>query len=203
MWSGCAASRYACFVRLLLVDNFDSFVYNLAQAFGSLGAEPVVLRNNVSVGDLESTSPDAVVISPGPGAPSDAGISLDAIRHFAGRVPVFGVCLGHQCIGEVYGGTVVRSDVGPVHGKTSSIAHEGAGVFIGLPQPMEATRYHSLCVRDSDLPDELAITARADDGTIMGLRHRSLPVEGVQFHPESVLSPEGMQLLGNVLQQVG
>ena len=203
MWSGCAASRYACFVRLLLVDNFDSFVYNLAQAFGSLGAEPVVLRNNVSIEDLESTSPDAVVISPGPGAPSDAGISLDAIRHFAGRVPVFGVCLGHQCIGEVYGGTVVRSDVGPVHGKTSSIAHEGAGVFIGLPQPMEATRYHSLCVRDSDLPDELAITARADDGTIMGLRHRSLPVEGVQFHPESVLSPEGMQLLGNVLQQVG
>jgi len=203
VWSGCAASRYACFVRLLLVDNFDSFVYNLAQAFGSLGAEPVVLRNNVSIEDLESTSPDAVVISPGPGAPSDAGISLDAIRHFAGRVPVFGVCLGHQCIGEVYGGTVVRSDVGPVHGKTSSIAHEGAGVFIGLPQPMEATRYHSLCVRDSDLPDELAITARADDGTIMGLRHRSLPVEGVQFHPESVLSPEGMQLLGNVLQQVG
>jgi anthranilate synthase component II len=190
-------------VRLLLVDNFDSFVYNLAQAFGSLGADPVVLRNNVSIGDLESTSPDAVVISPGPGAPSDAGVSLDAIRYFARRVPVFGVCLGHQCIGEVFGGTVVRSDVGPVHGKTSSIAHEGAGVFTGLPQPMEATRYHSLCVRESDLPDDLAITARADDGTIMGLRHRSLPVEGVQFHPESVLSPEGMQLLGNVLQQAG
>ena len=190
-------------MRLLLVDNFDSFVYNLAQAFGSLGAEPVVLRNNVSIGDLESTSPDAVVISPGPGAPSDAGVSKDAIRHFAGRVPVFGVCLGHQCIGEVYGGTVVRSDVGPVHGKTSFIAHEGAGVFGGLPKPMEATRYHSLCVRESDLPDELAITARADDGTIMGLRHRSLPVEGVQFHPESVLSPDGVQLLGNVLQQVG
>ncbi|CAN5711337.1 aminodeoxychorismate/anthranilate synthase component II [soil metagenome] len=190
-------------MRLLLVDNFDSFVYNLAQAFGSLGAEPVVLRNDASIKDLQETTPDAVVISPGPGGPKDAGVSMDAIRHFAGRVPVFGVCLGHQCIGEVYGGTVVRSAVGPVHGKTSSIAHEGAGVFGGLPRPMEATRYHSLCVRESDLPDELAITARADDGTIMGLRHKNLPIEGVQFHPESVLSPDGVQLLGNVLQQVG
>lgn len=196
------ASRYARAMRLLLVDNFDSFVYNLAQAFGSLGAEPVVLRNNVSIEHLAATKPDVVVISPGPGAPGDAGVSMDAIRHFAGRVPVFGVCLGHQCIGEVYGGTVVRSEVGPVHGKTSSIAHEGAGVFAGLTEPMEATRYHSLCVRESDLPDELAITARADDGIIMGLRHRDLPVEGVQFHPESVLSPEGGRLLGNVLQQV-
>jgi len=188
-------------VRLLLVDNFDSFVYNLAQAFGSLGAEPVVLRNDVSVEHLASTSPDAVVISPGPGAPEDAGVSMDAIRYFAGRVPVFGVCLGHQCIGEVYGGTVVRSEVGPVHGKTSSIEHEGTGVFAGLTEPMEATRYHSLCVRESDLPDVLAITARAEDGTIMGLRHRHLAVEGVQFHPESVLSPEGTRLLDNLLQQ--
>ena len=193
---------YAHDVRLLLVDNFDSFVYNLAQAFGSLGAEPVVLRNDVSIGELASISPDAVVISPGPGAPEDAGVSMDAIRRFAGRVPVFGVCLGHQCIGEVYGGTVVRSEVGPVHGKTSSIAHEGTGVFAGLTEPMEATRYHSLCVRESDLPSVLAITARADDGTIMGLRHRELPVEGVQFHPESVLSPEGGRLLDNLLQQV-
>jgi anthranilate synthase component 2 len=192
---------YALAVRLLLVDNFDSFVYNLAQAFGSLGAEPVVLRNDVSVEHLASISPDAVVISPGPGAPGDAGVSMDAIRFFAGRVPVFGVCLGHQCIGEVYGGTVVRSEVGPVHGKTSSIAHEGTGVFSGLPDPMEATRYHSLCVRESDLPDVLAITARAEDGTIMGLRHRHLPVEGVQFHPESVLTPEGARLLDNLLQQ--
>jgi anthranilate synthase/aminodeoxychorismate synthase-like glutamine amidotransferase len=192
---------YAHAVRLLLVDNFDSFVYNLAQAFGSLGAEPVVLRNDVSIEQLASTSPDAVVISPGPGAPEDAGVSMDAIRHFSGRVPVFGVCLGHQCIGEVYGGTVVRSEVGPVHGKTSSIAHEGTGVFAGLTEPMEATRYHSLCVRESDLPSVLAITARADDGTIMGLRHRELPVEGVQFHPESVLSPEGGRLLDNLLRQ--
>ncbi len=189
-------------MRLLLVDNFDSFVYNLAQAFGSMGAEPIVLRSDVSIEHLASTTPDVVVISPGPGAPSEAGVSMDAIRHFAGQVPVFGVCLGHQCIGEVYGGIVVRSDVGPVHGKTSSIAHEGAGVFAGLPKPMEATRYHSLCVRESDLPDELAITARADDGTIMGLRHKNLAVEGVQFHPESVLSPDGMQLLGNMLQRV-
>jgi anthranilate synthase/aminodeoxychorismate synthase-like glutamine amidotransferase len=193
--------EYARAVRLLLVDNFDSFVYNLAQAFGSLGAEPVVLRNDVSIEQLASTSPDAVVISPGPGAPEDAGVSMDAIRHFSGRVPVFGVCLGHQCIGEVYGGTVVRSEVGPVHGKTSSIAHEGTGVFAGLTEPMEATRYHSLCVRESDLPSVLAITARADDGTIMGLRHRELPVEGVQFHPESVLSPEGGRLLDNLLRQ--
>jgi anthranilate synthase/aminodeoxychorismate synthase-like glutamine amidotransferase len=193
--------EYARTVRLLLVDNFDSFVYNLAQAFGSLGAEPVVRRNDVSLEDLASTSPHAVVISPGPGAPVDAGVSMDAIRYFAGRMPVFGVCLGHQCIGEVYGGTVVRSEVGPVHGKTSSIAHEGTGVFAGLTEPMEATRYHSLCVRESDLPDVLAITARAEDGTIMGLRHRHLPVEGVQFHPESVLSPEGTRLLDNLLQQ--
>ena len=198
-----AKSRYAHTVRLLLVDNFDSFVYNLAQAFGSLGAEPVVLRSDVAIEELATTAPNAVVISPGPGAPRDAGVSMDAIRHFAGRVPVFGVCLGHQCIGEVYGGTVVRSEVGPVHGKTSSIAHEGAGVFAGLPKPMEATRYHSLCVRESDLPDELAITARADDGTIMGLRHKNLAVEGVQFHPESVLSPDGLQLLGNMLKLAG
>ena len=128
---------------------------------------------------------------------------MDAIRHFAGQVPVFGVCLGHQCIGEVYGGVVVRSEVGPVHGKTSLVAHGGAGVFAGLPKPMVAMRYHSLCVRESDLPDELAISARADDGTIMGLRHRDLSVEGVQFHPESVLSPDGVRLLDNLLQQVG
>ncbi|MGH2752468.1 MAG: anthranilate synthase component II [Actinomycetota bacterium] len=186
-------------MRLLLVDNFDSFVYNLAQAFGALGAEPIVLRNDASMEDLRATSPDAVVISPGPGAPVDAGVSMEAVRHFAGRVPVFGVCLGHQCIGEVYGGTVVRSDVGPVHGKTSSISHSGAGVFAGLPNPLDATRYHSLCVRPADLPAELEITARADDGTIMGLRHKYLAVEGVQFHPESVLTPEGARLLANVL----
>jgi anthranilate synthase/aminodeoxychorismate synthase-like glutamine amidotransferase len=186
-------------VRLLLVDNFDSFVYNLAQAFGALGAEPIVVRNDASLDELIQIDPDAVVISPGPGGPREAGVSMDGIRHFAGRVPVFGVCLGHQCIGEAYGATVVRSAVGPVHGKTSWIAHSATGVFSDLPDPMRATRYHSLCVRESDLPSELEVTARADDGTIMGLRHRELAVEGVQFHPESVLTLEGSRLLANVL----
>ena len=186
-------------MRLLLVDNFDSFVYNLAQAFGALGAEPVVVRNDASLGELDAVEPDAVVISPGAGGPRDAGVSMAAIGHFAGRVPVFGVCLGHQCIGEVYGAKVVRSEVGPVHGKTSWIEHSATGVFSDLPNPMEATRYHSLCVRESDLPSELEVTARADDGTIMGLRHRALAVEGVQFHPESVLTLEGSRLLANVL----
>ena len=186
-------------MRLLLVDNFDSFVYNLAQAFGALGAEPVVLRNDASLAELDEIQADAVVISPGPGGPRDAGISMAAIERFAGRVPVFGVCLGHQCIGEVYGASVIRSEVGPVHGKTSWIEHSATGAFSGLPDPMEATRYHSLCVRESDLPNELEITARADDGTIMGLRHRSLKVEGVQFHPESVLTLEGSRLLANVI----
>jgi anthranilate synthase/aminodeoxychorismate synthase-like glutamine amidotransferase len=186
-------------MRLLLVDNFDSFVYNLAQAFGALGAEPVVVRNDASLAELDELQADAVVISPGPGGPRDAGISMAAIGHFAGRVPVFGVCLGHQCIGEAYGATVVRSEVGPVHGKTSWIKHSATGVFSGLPDPLEATRYHSLCVRESDLPSELEITARADDGTIMGLRHRELAVEGVQFHPESVLTLEGARLLANVI----
>ncbi|MDQ4058033.1 MAG: aminodeoxychorismate/anthranilate synthase component II [Actinomycetota bacterium] len=186
-------------MRLLLVDNFDSFVYNLAQAFGALGAESIVVRNDVSLGELNRIDPDALVISPGPGGPRDAGVSMDGIRHFAGRVPVFGVCLGHQCIGEVYGATVVRAEVGPVHGKTSWIEHTATGVFRDLPNPMEATRYHSLCVRESDLPSELEVTGRADDGTIMGLRHRELPVEGVQFHPESVLTREGSRLLANVL----
>ena len=186
-------------MRLLLIDNFDSFVYNLAQAFGALGAEPIVVRNEASLDELNRIDPDAVVISPGPGGPRDAGVSMDGIRHFAGRVPVFGVCLGHQCIGEVYGARVVRSEVGPVHGKTSWIEHSATGVFSGLPDPMEATRYHSLCVRESDLPSQLEVTARADDGTIMGLRHRELAVEGVQFHPESVLTREGSRLLANVL----
>ena len=186
-------------MRLLLVDNFDSFVYNLAQAFGALGAEPVVVRSDASLPELDEIHADAVVISPGPGGPRDAGVSMAAIEHFAGRVPVFGVCLGHQCIGEVYGGAVVRSEVGPVHGKTSWIEHTATGAFSGLPNPMEATRYHSLCVRESDLPNELEITARADDGTIMGLRHRELAVEGVQFHPESVLTLEGSRLLANVI----
>jgi anthranilate synthase/aminodeoxychorismate synthase-like glutamine amidotransferase len=186
-------------VRLLLIDNFDSFVYNLAQAFGSLGAEPVVIRNDATMKELEALSPDAVVVSPGPGTPDDAGISMEAIERFGSRVPVLGVCLGHQCIGAVYGWNVARSPVGPMHGKTSQVEHDGAGVFTGLPTPLSATRYHSLAVEmDGSAP--LTVTARSSDGVIMGVRHESLPVEGVQFHPESILSEEGDRLLDNFLR---
>ncbi|MEA2452658.1 MAG: anthranilate synthase component [Actinomycetota bacterium] len=185
--------------RLLLVDNFDSFTYNLAQAFGALGAEPIVLRNDVSLEQLIATEPDALVISPGPGTPSDAGISVAAIEHFAGRIPVLGVCLGHQCIGTVYGGRVDRADVGPVHGKTSPIEHDGNGVFSGISSPMVATRYHSLAIETESFPDVLLVTAHSDDGVVMGVRHRELAVEGVQFHPESVLTADGPQLLKNFL----
>lgn len=186
-------------LKLLLVDNFDSFVYNLAQAFGALGADPVVLRNNVGLAELDAVRPDAVVISPGPGTPEDAGVSVAAIEHFSTRVPVLGVCLGHQCIGTVFGGTVDRADVGPVHGKTSSITHDGQGVFAGIESPMVATRYHSLAIEPGSFPDVLVVTAHSDDGVVMGARHRELPVEGVQFHPESVLTTEGPRLLKNFL----
>lgn len=186
-------------LRLLLVDNFDSFVYNLAQAFGALGADPVVLRNNVGLAELDAVRPDAVVISPGPGTPEDAGVSVAAIEHFSTRVPVLGVCLGHQCIGTVFGGTVDRADVGPVHGKTSSITHDGQGVFAGIESPMVATRYHSLAIEPGSFPDVLVVTSHSDDGVVMGARHRELPVEGVQFHPESVLTTEGPRLLKNFL----
>ena len=184
-------------MKLLLVDNFDSFVYNLAQAFGSLGAEPVVVRNDASVDDLMAEDPDAVVISPGPGTPAEAGVSIAAVEAFAGRVPVLGVCLGHQCIGAAYGGTVGRASVGPMHGKVSPIEHDGTGVFAGLPSPFEATRYHSLAIDDNGWPDALEVTARSTDGVVMGVRHRELAVEGVQFHPESILTDRGPQLLAN------
>jgi anthranilate synthase/aminodeoxychorismate synthase-like glutamine amidotransferase len=187
-------------VRLLLVDNFDSFVYNLAQAFGALGAEPVVVRNDATLEQLRAVEPDAVVISPGPGAPPDAGVSVEAICTFGESLPVLGVCLGHQCIAQAYGGRIVRARVGPLHGKTSSIEHDGTGVFRGLPSPLEATRYHSLSLEETRVPDALEVTARATDGTIMGLRHRALAVEGVQFHPESVLTPEGPRMLRNFLE---
>jgi anthranilate synthase component II len=190
-------------VRLLLVDNFDSFVYNLAQAFGALGADPVVIRNDASLDDLTGAAPDAVVISPGPGAPADAGVSTAAIEHFAGKVPVLGVCLGHQCIGEVFGGRVGRASVGPVHGKTSPIEHDSKGVFSGIPSPMVATRYHSLAIEPETFPADLEVTAHSDDGVVMGVRHRSLAVEGVQFHPESVLTSEGPLLLKNFLASAG
>jgi para-aminobenzoate synthetase component II len=185
--------------RLLLIDNYDSFVYNLAQAFGSLGVEPIVVRNDALLGDLEALAPDAVVVSPGPGSPDDAGVSVDVIRHFGDRLPVLGVCLGHQCIAAAFGARVERARVGPVHGKTAEITHDGAGVYSGLPSPFVATRYHSLAIDEGSIPNSLAVTARSDDGTVMGVRHQNLRVEGVQFHPESVLCDSGPKLLANFL----
>lgn len=188
-------------MRLLLVDNYDSFVFNLAQAFGALGAEPVVVRNDATISELEAIQPDAVVISPGPGTPDDAGVSIEAIKHFAPSRPVLGVCLGHQCIGAAFGGRVSRAQVGPVHGKTSQVTHDGRTVFAGLPSPFTATRYHSLAIEDDAWPDELEISARSEDGVVMGVRHRDLAIEGVQFHPESVLCPDGVRLLSNFLER--
>jgi anthranilate synthase/aminodeoxychorismate synthase-like glutamine amidotransferase len=187
--------------RVLVVDNYDSFVYNLVQYLGELGAEPLVHRHDeLSLAEIEALEPDAVLISPGPGRPEDAGLSNEVIRRFAGRRPVLGVCLGHQCLGQVYGAEVVRA-AQIMHGKTSLIRHTGVGVFAGLPSPFEATRYHSLVVDRGSVPAELEITAWTDDGTVMGLRHRhhEIPVEGVQFHPESILTASGHDLLRNFL----
>jgi anthranilate synthase/aminodeoxychorismate synthase-like glutamine amidotransferase len=187
--------------RVLVVDNYDSFVYNLVQYLGELGADPVVQRaDQFTIEDVEAMAPDAILISPGPGRPEDAGLSNEVIRTFAGRVPIFGVCLGHQCIGQVFGGDVVRAPE-IMHGKTSLVRHEGRGVFAGLPEPLEATRYHSLVVEN--VPDVLEVTARTDDGIVMGLRHRELDVEGVQFHPESILTVAGHDMLRNFLQRAG
>ena len=186
--------------RILVIDNYDSFVYNLVQYLGELGAEPVVHRDDaITLDQVADLDPDGILISPGPGHPSDAGLSNEIIRTWGARRPVFGVCLGLQCIGEVFGGRVVRAPQ-VVHGKTSFIRHDGAGVFAGLPDPLEATRYHSLIVERDSLPDELEITAQTEDGLIMGLRHRELMVEGVQFHPESVLTVGGHDLVGNFLR---
>ena len=189
--------------RVLVLDNYDSFVYNLVQYLGELGAEPVVHRSDaLTLDQIVDLDPDAVLISPGPGRPEDAGRSNEVISHFAGRRPVLGVCLGHQCIGQVFGGEIVRAaDV--MHGKTSLIRHDGTGVFEGLPNPIEATRYHSLVVDRSSVPDVLDITADTDDGTVMGLRHRELDVEGVQFHPESILTASGHDLLHTFLRRAG
>jgi anthranilate synthase/aminodeoxychorismate synthase-like glutamine amidotransferase len=189
--------------RVLVIDNFDSFVYNLVQYLGELGAEPVVYRHDaIDLAGIDALAPDAVLISPGPGRPEDAGISNDVIRHLGPRLPILGVCLGHQCIGQVYGGDVVRaSEI--MHGKTSLVRHHGTGVFEGLPAPLEATRYHSLVVARETLPDVLEITAETDDGTIMGLRHRDYDVEGVQFHPESILTTSGHDLLRTFLRRTG
>ena len=184
---------------ILVIDNYDSFTYNLVQYFGELGAELVVRRNDqTSIDEIEQLHPEKISISPGPGTPDDAGISNELIRHFGPRIPVLGVCLGHQCIGQVYGGEVVRADR-LMHGKTSPILHEGDGVFFGLPIPFEATRYHSLIVRRETLPPELEVVAETSECEIMGLRHRQYPVHGVQFHPESIMTGEGKRLLANFL----
>ena len=186
-------------MKLLLLDNYDSFTYNLAQYLGELGHAPVVRRNDeITVGEVEAMQPDRIVISPGPGRPEDAGISVDVIRQFGRRVPVFGVCLGHQGIGHAFGGEIVRAPV-LMHGKVSSVQHDGRGVFAGVSQPFVAGRYHSLIVADPP-PEALEITARTDEGIIMGLRHREWPVHGVQFHPESVLTGEGRKILRNFLE---
>jgi anthranilate synthase component II len=185
---------------VLVIDNYDSFVYNLVQYLGELGAEPIVHRHDqVTVAELEALAPGAVLVSPGPGRPEDAGVSNEAVRLFGERgVPVLGVCLGHQCIGQIYGGDVVRAPR-VMHGKTSTISHDGAGVFAELPNPITATRYHSLVVERDSVPETLAVTAESEDGLVMGLRHRELPIEGVQFHPESILTESGHALLRNFL----
>jgi len=189
--------------RVLVLDNYDSFVYNLVQYLGELGAEPIVHRHDVlTLDQIIDIDPVGVLISPGPGRPEDAGLTNEVIRHFAGKRPVLGVCLGMQAIGQVFGGEVVRAEQ-VMHGKTSLIRHEGAGVFAGLPNPLEATRYHSLIVDRASVPDVLEITAESDDGLVMGLRHREHAVEGVQFHPESILTVGGHDLMANFLTSLG
>ena len=187
--------------RLLLIDNYDSFTYNLVQAFLVLGAEVIVHRNDeIGVPAAQALAPTHLCISPGPGTPYDAGVSMEMIRSFAGSVPIFGVCLGHQSIVEVFGGKVVRAGR-LMHGKTSMIEHDGKDLFAGLPQPCEVGRYHSLIAEPQSLPASLIVTATTREGEIMGVRHRDLYVEGVQFHPESVLTPDGAKLMANFLQQ--
>ncbi len=184
---------------ILVIDNYDSFTYNLVQYLGELGEEIVVRRNDqISVADVEANLPHRILISPGPGRPADAGISLELIAHFGGRVPILGVCLGHQAIGEVFGGRVVRAAT-VVHGKGSDIVHDGKSIFRGLESPFRAGRYHSLVVERESLPHCLEVSAETGDGVIMGLRHREQKIEGVQFHPESILTQEGKKLLANFL----
>lgn len=191
---------------ILMLDNYDSFTYNIVQYLGELGAEVVTRRNDtISLDEIEAMAPSHIVVSPGPCTPNEAGISLELIRHFAGNLPLLGVCLGHQAIGQVFGGKVVRAPQ-VMHGKTSDIRHAGQGVFKGLDDPLSVTRYHSLVVERESLPECLEITAWTDDddvtpGLIMGLRHKELPIEGVQFHPESILSRQGHEMLANFLER--
>ena len=185
--------------RILMIDNYDSFTYNLVQYLGELDAAVTVRRNDaISLSELRKLKPDAIVISPGPGTPAEAGISLAVLREFAGEIPMLGVCLGHQCIGEAFGGKVVRASR-LMHGKTSLVRHDGRTIFAGLPDPFEAMRYHSLLVANGSLPGTLEVSARTAEDEIMGLRHRDYPIEGVQFHPESIGTPEGKSLLKNFL----
>ena len=186
---------------VVVVDNYDSFTYNLVQYLGELGADVRVMRNDAAtVETIRAARPDHIVISPGPGRPENAGVTMDVIREMGSETPILGVCLGHQAIGAVFGGAVIRATV-PMHGKTSTIEHDGRGIFTGIPEPFLASRYHSLIVADEALPSALEVTARAkEDGTIMGLRHRSWPVHGVQFHPESILTGDGLRLLRNFLE---
>jgi len=191
---------------LLMIDNYDSFTYNLVQYLGELGADVRVYRNDrITVQEIEALGPERIVISPGPCTPNEAGVSVEVIRHFSGKLPILGVCLGHQSIGQAFGGRIVHANA-IMHGKTSMIHHIGTGVFQGLPQPFEATRYHSLVIERETLPECLEVTAWTMDepgkaGEIMGVRHKELPVEGVQFHPESILTTSGHDLLGNFLKQ--
>jgi len=184
---------------ILVIDNYDSFVYNLAQYLGELGAEPDVYRNDqITVEQIEALQPSHIVISPGPKTPLDSGVSNDVIEHFSGKVPILGVCLGHQCIGHVYGGNIDKAII-PVHGKTWNIHHDGETIYKGIPNPFPAARYHSLIIRKENFPDCLKITAWTDEGEIMGVRHKEYIVEGIQVHPESILTPAGHYLLFNFL----
>jgi len=188
-------------VRMLLIDNYDSFTYNLVQAFAAMGATVMVYRNDaITVDESVALEPTHLVISPGPGRPEDAGVSLDMIGAYAGKIPILGVCLGHQSIVQQQGGRIVRADR-LMHGKTSMVKHDGQSIFAGLSNPFEVGRYHSLCAEQASLPDELVVTAQTERDEIMGVRHKTLPIEGVQFHPESVLTPEGDHLMANFMRQ--
>ncbi len=187
--------------RVLLIDNYDSFTYNLVQELGELGADPVVFRNDaIDLATIRSSAPDALVLSPGPGRPEGAGITCDVISEFTGEIPILGVCLGHQAIGAVFGGSIIHAPT-LMHGKISEIHHNGQGVFTGLPNPFVATRYHSLTIDPSNVPDCLNVTATTSDGVIMGVAHKEFAIEGVQFHPESILTVEGPNMLRNFLER--